>query len=192
MACMAVILRRRVYWDACAFLGLINQELNKHADCLAVWNEAQEQRPRTLIHTSFWTYGEVFKAKCEGKARPLPVEQDIEIEKVLQQPWIIPAIVDEQIGVATRRLMRTFEQCKKPTDALHLATALRLNVDELHTYDGSDLLGLNGLVQRQDGKTLVICRPHPLPPLSEQSASGPGAAPLLDWLRESHDEKQDE
>lgn len=176
-------MRRRVYWDACSFLGLINQELDKHSDCLAVWNEAQEERPRSLIYTSCFTYAEVFKAKCEGKARPLAVEQDQRIENVLQQKFVEPVPVDEQIGILARRMMRLYKACKKPSDAIHLATAVRLNVDELHTYDGSDLLALNGMVDRKDGKSLVICRPHPLPPpISEADASS--RTPLLDWLEE--------
>jgi hypothetical protein len=34
------------------------------------------------------------------------------------------------------------------------------NVDEMHTYDGSDLLSLNGVVARDDGVKLVICKPY--------------------------------
>ena len=39
--------------------------------------------------------------------------------------------------------MRKHAACKKPSDAVHLASALLMNVDEMHTYDGSDLLILN-------------------------------------------------
>ena len=60
---------RKLYWDSCAFLGLINEEAGKHADCKAVWAEAE--RGETQIITSFFTFAEVFKAKCEGKAKPL-------------------------------------------------------------------------------------------------------------------------
>ena len=34
------------------------------------------------------------------------------------------------------------------------ATALALNVDEMHIFDGSDLLSLDGKVNRVDGKPL--------------------------------------
>ena len=47
--------------------------------------------------------------------------------------------------------------------ASNLATALALNVDEMHTFDGSDLLGLDSKVNRTDGKPLKICKPEPQP-----------------------------
>lgn len=63
-----------------------------------------------------------------------------------------------------RRLMRHHTECKKPSDAIHLATALTLNVDEMQTYDHSDLIKLDGKVLRADSKPLRICFPAPLPP----------------------------
>lgn len=56
--------------------------------------------------------------------------------------------------------MRRHTECKKPTDAVHLATAILVNADEMHTYDASDLLGLSGKVARQDGEMLTICIPY--------------------------------
>lgn len=167
---------RRVYWDACAFLGLINKEVDKHPDCMAVWREAE--RKKTVIFTSFFTWAEVYKAKCEGQAKPLSEEGDKEIEVVLSQPFIEAVVVDEGIGLSARRLMRHHQECKKPTDAVHLATALRLSVDEMHTYDGSDLLKLNSRVMCADGRLLKICVPAPAPP--EEPELPP--APLLERL----------
>ena len=175
---------RRVYWDSCAFLGLINKEAGKHADCLAVWKEAEAGE--TVIFTSFFTYAEVFKAKCEGKAKPLAEADDKAIEEVLSQDFIEPVVVDEVIGIAARRLMRAHEECKKPTDGIHLATALRLNVDEMHTYDGSDLLHLSGKVNRADGMPLTICVPAAAPRSAQDKAPAKTKpAPLLEYLERS-------
>jgi predicted nucleic acid-binding protein len=172
-------LARRVYWDSCAFLGLINKEVGRHANCLAVWREAEAGD--TTIYTSFFTWAEVFKARCEGKAKPLDEAGDKNIEAVLGQDFIEPVVLDEGIGIAARRLMRAHPDCKKPSDGIHLATALRLSVDEMHTYDGSDLLRLTGKLMCADGRYLAIypARPRPPPP--------PAPAPLLDRL-----EKPDE
>jgi predicted nucleic acid-binding protein len=148
-------LPRLVYWDSCAFIGLINPDEAKHADCRAVW--AQAERGQATIFTSFFAFAEVFKAKCEGPAKPLAEAQDKLIEAMLRQRWVQPVLVDELIGTAARRLMRQHPECKKPSDAIHLATALALNVDEMHTYDRSDLLGLNEKVLRADGVPLKIC-----------------------------------
>jgi predicted nucleic acid-binding protein len=151
-----------VYWDSCTFLGLINQEPGKANACTAVWKEAEGGD--VIIYTSFFTFAEVFKVKCEEGGKPLSEEGDKRIEQLLRQSWIRPIVVDERIGVAARRLMRLHPQCKKPTDGIHIASALALSVDEMHTYDGSDLLNLDGKVNRADGEPLTICKPTPMPP----------------------------
>jgi len=60
--------------------------------------------------------------------------------------------------------MRRHPECKKPSDAVHLATALALSVDEMQTYDTSDLLKLDGKIKCANGKPLKICRPSVPPP----------------------------
>jgi predicted nucleic acid-binding protein len=170
---MRETLPRRLYWDSCDFLGLINPDEAKHADCRAVWEEAQ--RGDAILFTSFWAFAEVFKAKCEGQARPLAEAQDRNIEALLRQPWVQPVVVDERIGTASRRLMRQHPECRKPSDAVHLATALALNVDEMHTYDRSDLIRLSGKVMRSDGVPLKICAPYVLDP--QLPLSTPSARP---------------
>ena len=173
---------RRIYWDACTFLGLINKELGKHTDCMDVWREAENGE--TIILTSFFTFAEVYKAKCEGRARPLDEEGDRQIEAVLQQSFVEGALVDEGIGISARRLMRRFEYCKKPSDAIHLATAMRLNVDEMHTFDGSDLLRLDGQVQKANGESLTICTPAKAP------APPPAPAPLLNRIENGEGDEE--
>jgi predicted nucleic acid-binding protein len=149
---------RRVYWDSCAFLGLINTEAGKHKDCVAVWVEVE--KGETQILTSFFSFVEVFKAKCEGPAKPLNEDAEDRIAAFFASERILPVTLDRRTSELARRLMRRHPECKKPTDAVHLATAMLMNVDEMHTYDGSDLLKLNKLVARQDGEMLVICTPY--------------------------------
>lgn len=161
---MKASLRRRVYWDACTFLGLLNQESGRTNDCTAVWKEAE--KGETWIYTSFFGFAEIFKVKCERKAKPLTDEYDKKIEQLLRQKWIRPVVVDEKISFAARQLLRGHEECKKPSDGIHLATALALNVDEMHTFDKSDLLKLDGKILRADNEPLTICAPRlrPRPP----------------------------
>ncbi len=149
---------RRLYWDSCAFLGLINSEAGKHTDCRAVWLEVE--RGETQIITSFFTFAEVFKAKCEGQSKPLNEANEEAVAAFFGDERILPVVVDRRTAERARKLMRLHSECKKPTDAVHLATAILLNVDEMHTYDGSDLLILSGRVARQDGEMLVICTPY--------------------------------
>jgi len=62
-----------------------------------------------------------------------------------------------------RRLLRQFPQIRKPQDAVHAATAAMNNVDQLHTFDGSDLLAVSGMIPMPNGEKLVICRPPQRP-----------------------------
>jgi predicted nucleic acid-binding protein len=128
----------------------------------AVWKEAETGQ--TVIWTSFLTFAEVFRAKCEGAAKPLREEEDRQVEQLLNQTFIRTAVVDEPIALSARRLMRQHPECKKPSDGIHVATALALNVDEMHTYDGSDLLHLTGKILRADGVYFTVSRPTPIPP----------------------------
>jgi len=161
-----------VYWDSCAFIGLLNREPDKINACSDVWVEAQNGY--TTIYTSYLAFTEVYKVKCSVPGTALTIEEDKRIEQVLQQRWIRPVIVDERIAIGARRLLRRFSpEFKKPVDGIHLATAAILNVDEMHTFDGSDLLKLDGKVQKEDGTMLKICLPStsgppPVPPMSEQ------------------------
>lgn len=106
------------------------------------------------------------------------------IEDLLQQSFIQGVLVDEAIGINARRMMRRYEECKKPTDAIHLASALRLSVDEMHTYDGSDLLGLDGKILCANGRYLSICRTRPIP------APVVIPPPLLELLNEQKNENE--
>ena len=148
---------RRVYWDACAWLGLINAELKKHRELRLVWDAAV--RGDYEIWTSAFCYAEVFKAKCEDGDTKLKEESDALIDSMFEQPHVKRVQVDVVIGRSARKLLREFPGLKKPQDAIHLATALYYNLDSLHTYDGSNLLGLNGKVRRRDGELLQICIP---------------------------------
>ena len=160
---------RTVYWDACTFLGLINQEPGKVSVTAEVWKEAEQGK--TEIVTSFLTLVEVFKAKCEPKQKPLLAADDAKIIQLLQQKWIVPIVVDQRTALAARQLMRLHPECNKPTDGIHLASALRMNVAEMHTWDGNHLLRLDGKVNRADGTPLTICPPRIIP--------SPPAAPSL-------------
>ena len=140
-----------------------------------MWNDVE--RGEIQIITSFFTFAEVFKAKCEQAAKPLSQEGEDQIASFFSSERITPRVVDRQIAEASRQLMRRHPECKKPTDAIHLATALRMNVDEMHTYDGSDLLLLDNKVARSDGEMLKICRPYVTQPDLLQEIDNEKASP---------------
>jgi len=125
---------------------------------------------RIEIWSSSFTLAEVFKKKCSGKQSNLPQAYDHNFEDFLLKDFIVLVEVDREIGTYARALLRAFsQQLKKPQDAIHLATAALNNLDEFHTYDGDDILPLNGQVKRQDGGLLHILTPTAPP----AQAAGP-------------------
>jgi len=56
--------KKKVYWDSCAWLGLINEEPDKIDSCRHVIDLARNGDIE--IWTSTYTLAEVFKRKCDG------------------------------------------------------------------------------------------------------------------------------
>lgn len=162
---------RSVYWDSCAWIGFIKEEADKITPLRHVWTEAQ--RGRYVIWTSTYSYLEVMGSPLKhGETYP-PEEEDDPIFAMFAQPHVRRAAVDVEIAKLARRLKREHHPTlSKRSDAIHLATALFHNVDELHSWNSSDLLPFNGKVQRRDGLPLVICVPsaHPAGPLFNSGA----------------------
>ena len=148
----------KVYWDACAWLGLLNGESEKLAALQHVWGKAS--KGEIEIWTSAFCLAEVYKAKCEGGLASLGPEDDQHLDNLFDQDFVKIVQVDFDIGLLARRLLRSHAKLKKPSDAIHLATAVHWNLGQLHTYDGSDLLGL--VVQTSEGSDLKICKPDML------------------------------
>jgi predicted nucleic acid-binding protein len=174
----------RYYWDACAWIALIQQETNRFDDLSFVIEEAKNKKVE--IWTSNFTLAEVYKRACNGEQRGLLQEQDQAFEDYILQDFVTRVQVDYDVGVLARRLLRTYPVIQKPQDGIHLATALLNNLDELHTFDRENLLGLSDKIDRKDTKKLRICGPpkRPAPPV-------PKPLPLFAALEEKpHDAAQ--
>lgn len=157
----------RIYWDSCTWLGLINEEEHKWPGCEHIISEAFKGNVEILVSTI--TLAEVYKTKCDAPYKMIAEENDMAIEDFFNQPFIVIASVDEEVAVRARGLLRYYSDkgMKKPTDAIHLATAIMYGAEEMHTFDGSDLLCLNGHIKNDEGKVLVIRKP-PEPPTGDQ------------------------
>ena len=157
---------RKVYWDSNAWLGLINREAHKVRALEVVYMAAKKGDGRVEIWTSVIAFAEVFKVK-ENPAAPRTIgEQNKLIEDVMMQPFVQLVEVNALIGSLARGLLQRHAKLRKPYDAIHLASAVHYNLHALHTYDGKNLLALNGQVKRRDGRNLDICKP-------EEDADGP-------------------
>ncbi len=62
--------------------------------------------------------------------------------------------IDWSISRITRDLVRRYDVNVR--DAIHLATAIKLKVDVLHTYDSDHLIKLNGHIPEVN---VIICEP---------------------------------
>lgn len=162
---------KNVYWDTCTWLTYINGDAGDD-DCLYVIECAR--REEVKIWTSSLSLAEVYKVKCAAGQKALAEARDREFEEYILQGFVQEVQVDHEIAVMSRKLCRAYSPpLRKPTDGIHLASAVLWNVDELHTYDEENLLPLDGKVARQDGKMLRICKPGKRPPLTK------GNLPLL-------------
>jgi predicted nucleic acid-binding protein len=147
----------KVYWDACAWLGMLNGETGRAQALEHVWGRAK--RGDIVIWTSAFCIAEVYRVRCEDEWAMLSDENDEAINNLFDQPFVETVQIDTVVAKLAKKLLRTHEKLKKPSDAVHLATAIHWDLDQFHTYDGSDLLHLDGKIQTSNGSPMSICKP---------------------------------
>ena len=127
----------RAYWDANNFIYWLNAAAGYAElleDCLARSAAGELQ-----IVTSNITIAEVAFSADEREARTLDPSIRSRILDLLLDPRRVELIpFDNTIALDAQSLVRAGMAAGaslKPADAIHLATALHVNVDELQTYD---------------------------------------------------------
>ena len=161
---------KRVYWDACTWIALIQDEKilltggafeARGTMCKAVIESAKKGSLEIL--TSALNLVEVCKAKN------VPTDK---IAAFFEVDYVLLVNVDRAVGEYARKMMNIGYSGLKPPDVVHLATAaISPNVEEFHTFDDR-LLRLDGLIDKSDGTKLKICKPD----------AGASPAPLLDAM----------
>jgi predicted nucleic acid-binding protein len=147
---------RRVYWDACTWIALIQREKilvggsDRDTACRAVIAEAKKDKIEIL--TSTLSLVEVCK---DPKIRSSKEDQ---IGTYFENDYILLMTLDRLVAQHARHLMTVGHAGLKPPDAVHVASAVLGQVSELHTFDDK-LLRLDGEVARVDGGRLRICTP---------------------------------
>jgi predicted nucleic acid-binding protein len=151
---------KRVYWDACSWIALIQKEKilqpggaveDREMMCKSVIEAARKNRLE--IATSAFCLAEVCKSP-DARNSSSPDR----IADFFENDFVLIAAVDTVVGNRARKLMTGGYAGLKPPDAVHVATALILNVDEMHTFDDA-LLALDGHLDNDDGTKLKICKP---------------------------------
>lgn len=129
-----------LYWDSCPFIALIGNDNERREMCRLIMKEAEKGNLR--IVTSALTFAEVIRPEPDGEPI-LDTEQELQVLQFLGNEYIIVRWVDRQIGNMARQVAR--QTGLKPPDAIHVATALRIEANILHTYDRK-ILNQNGKV----------------------------------------------
>ncbi|MCY3984661.1 MAG: PIN domain-containing protein [Roseovarius sp.] len=154
----------KYYWDACVWIELINQfDKGRVERCRNVIELARNGKAE--LWTSAFTLAEVWKKKCDTEAVGIQKEQDRAFENFIEAEFVKKINVDVDVGNLARRLLRRHPSIGKPQDAIHVASCLPGNVDELHTFAERDLIKFDGQLPRRDKIKLKICKPlAPLEP----------------------------
>lgn len=137
-----------VYWDSVCFLGWLQDEIDKVDQCREVLDECEAGR--MIIVTSALTVAEVIAMR--GKPR-VPTTDLEKVEAFFKRSYIDIHSVTRRTAEDARKLV--WQGRVAPKDAVHMATALQLNLEELHTFDGGmiDESGMHG------DPPLIIRRP---------------------------------
>jgi len=128
---------KRICWETSCFIARFNEEPARVDVCKAILESAK--KGELTLYTSYITMCEWAKIKGEYAS-----EAEDKIAEFLRNPWIHLVTIDFAISRITRDLVRRHKLNVR--DAIHLATAIHLKVDTLHTYDSKDLLTLNGKI----------------------------------------------
>ena len=145
----------KVYWDSCAWLGLVNAEPEKLPPLRAVYGQAR--RGLVEIWSSTIAIVEVNRLASEmSKPKPIDPESLEKIDGLLFQPFVKLINLDQIVARRARKLIRETPKLSKRPDAIHLASAMLWNIPLFHTYDHDDLLHLNGSILCDDGTLMEI------------------------------------
>lgn len=148
----------RYYWDTCAFIGLINGEHDKVRELSIIYERAR--KGQVQICTSALSSVECRRLAREQQAsKPLCNENEKIISDLFRQPFVIVMPLSLEVSEKARALWRTTQGLEKWQDAVHLASALRHNVETMHTYDRADLLHLDEQFECRNGNRLRIIFP---------------------------------
>jgi predicted nucleic acid-binding protein len=130
---------------------LFGKEAGRVDTCLRIEKAAKDGLLE--IYTSTATFVECVWIK--GTPDKLSKKHEEVIKKYFMHKYIRAINCDRQIAEAARNLIWDFPHLK-PKDAIHAATAIAHQVDELHTFD-DHLLKLSGKIGYPP---LKICEPE--------------------------------
>ena len=142
-----------------AWLGLLNGELEKKGELKTVYSDARNGRFEIWTSTLSMIECRYIKGE-EEQAKPYDESNDNIISELFRQQFIKPVPITVDIAEYARRIWRKTIGLGKFQDALHVASALKWNVETMHTYDKDDLLRFSDKFNCRNGNPLTICYPN--------------------------------
>lgn len=139
----------KIYWDSDAFLGWIQNEEHKVDKCGGVLDKAE--RGEILIVTSALSLAEVLWMRGGPK---VPKEKARIVQNFFRRSYIRVHNVTRKISEEAQILV--WDHSIKPKDAIHIATAMHLNIHVVETFD-QNLIGKSGHLC---GTFINIREPH--------------------------------
>ena len=116
----------KISWDSNCFIAILSEEVGRAEICSTILRRAE--RGEIELHTSY--IGLVETVRIPGVSDD---EAEGRIRKFFDSPFINKEEVEDEVATEARRLQRIANI--RGVDAVHLATALLIDADVLHTYD---------------------------------------------------------
>jgi predicted nucleic acid-binding protein len=128
----------RYYWDACVILAFISGEVDRLPDIEAILDSAD--KGDVEIFTSELSVVEVAFSSQEKVDGQLDEQVEANINELWRPSSPIKRVEFHTLIASTARgVIRTSLAAPgtqvKPNDAVHLATAMHIGVDAIHTYE---------------------------------------------------------
>lgn len=137
----------RRLWDSCIVLGYLSGQQDIKTDC----DQIIEQAERGELEIVVSIIASVEVAYLPGLSSS---DSELKIQQFFSREYVIPVAVDISVAKTARRLIRDYYELK-PSDAIHVATALQWQIPIIETTD-PDLLELNG---KEGNPPLIIRQP---------------------------------
>lgn len=148
----------RLYWDANVFLSYVNGTPDRLPHIEALFREAEQEKVE--IVTSTVSITEVAYGSVEMDQRAL----DPEVQEKIEGLWVpaspvnlveVSVLVVEDARKIMREAIPEGAKVAKPIDAVHLSTAIRMEADVFHSYDGPlrKIAGRVGLIAAEPSAT---------------------------------------
>lgn len=125
--------REKRYWDSSVIIAYINEERGRVDVCKAILDDAEQGK--IWIYTSALTITEVLKYKG---AKPITKDKKEKLRGFFENDYIRFVQLDRWVGFDAQELF--WENGIPTKDALHVASALKAEVDVFETYDNDDLI----------------------------------------------------